>query len=109
MSGTLLMNALIACIVVAFMVNLAVEVEKKIFSKFPVNLLTVITSTIFTIAAAVAYISYNGIGVTVAIVIGIAAMCVAEAYIAMFGYDKFIQMVKQYKDYVGKVDSNEKK
>lgn len=89
----------IACVILALIINLAVEVEKKVFPKFPVNILTVITSTVSTILAFVAYITASGIHCTFAYVVAGIAACVVEAYIAMFGYDKFIQTVKQYKEY----------
>lgn len=100
MTSTNLALLLTAIIIVAFIISLAVEVEKKVFSDFPNNLLVLITSIVITALAAIAYISYTKIAVTPSIVIAIIVLFIIEAYIAMFGYDKFIQLVKQYKDYL---------
>ena len=95
MSVNFMMQILTACVAISFMINLMVEVEKKLLPKFPSTILAFLSSIVATAAAAIAYITANGIPVTVALVIGIAALCIAEAYIAMFGYDKFIQTMKQ--------------
>ena len=106
MTTTTLAQLLIAIIIIAFVTSLAVEVEKKICNDFPNNILAICTSIVITVLAAIAYICYAKITVTPVIIIGIIVLCIAEAYIAMFGYDKFIQMIKQYKKYIDESKEN---
>ena len=96
---TLLLTIMIA---ISFVINIFVEVEKKIAVNFPNNLLVVITASIITVLAFIAYVTYMKIAVEAYMIVGVIAMCGAESYIAMFGYDKFIQTLKQYKEYMGK-------
>jgi hypothetical protein len=95
-----LLQITIAIIVIAFVTNIAVEIEKKVFTKFPSNILAIVTATVVTILSFVAYASYSNMVIELYVIIGVIAVCIAESYIAMFGYDKFVQTVKQYKSYI---------
>lgn len=94
---------LVAMVIIAFVTNIFVEVEKKVVTNFPSNLLVVITASIITILAFIGYMTYLKITIEGYMIVGMIVMCGIESYIAMFGYDKFIQTLKQYKEYIAKV------
>ena len=91
---------LIGIIVIAFFTEVIVQIEKQVVKEFPANLLALISATITTILGAVGYVFYAHVKVTPTFVIGVIALALLESYIAMFGYDKLIQLVTQYKKYI---------
>lgn len=93
-------NFFLTLIIIACVTSLAVEIEKKIFIDFPNNLLVFVTSTIFTVIIAIAYMYKLQIAFGFIPIVAIIILCIVEGYIAMFGYDKFIQTLTQYKDYL---------
>ena len=101
MTITTLAGLLTAIIAIGFLVSLAVSVEKKFTENFPSNLLAIVTAFAVTILAFIAYASYTALTIHLYIIIALIFICVAEAFIAMYGYDKFIQLIKQWKSYKG--------
>ena len=74
--------------------NIIVEVAKKAtWDKIPTNLLALIVSEVVSIASGVAYCQIEAISLTWYIILSFIVIGFMVAYAAMFGFDKFKEIV----------------
>lgn len=78
--------------------NMVTQVLKKLtWNKIPTNLLVFIISFISSFAAALLYCHYKAIAITWVAIVVTVALAFAVCYSAMFGFDKFTEMVENWK------------
>ena len=78
--------------------NMITQVLKKLtWDKIPTNLLVFIISLICSFAAALLYCHYKAIAITWVVIVVTIALAFAVCYSAMFGFDKFTEMVENWK------------
>lgn len=78
-------------------VNIFTEVLKKVlWDKIPTNLLVFTLSLVITICALFIYLSITGITFILWMLVIAIAVAVCVAYSAMFGFDKWRQMIDQF-------------
>lgn len=78
--------------------NMVVEVLKKItWEKFPTNLLAVIVALVLTIVAFITYMKLMNLVMVWWYFPPVIVFGFLVAYAAMFGYDKFKEMILQFK------------
>ena len=80
--------------VLVILTNALTELFKSIFPKLPASLTATIIGLILTVCAICAYISINKIPLEWYIIIGAIISGLFVAYTAMFGYDKFNEIIK---------------
>lgn len=87
-----------ALAIISILTSLTVEAIKKLLGdrKYSSNLLAAIVAVIITIAVSVGYIIYFSLAVTPQIIVVIIAMVFLSFLAATVGYDKVIQMIKQF-------------
>lgn len=74
--------------------NIIVEVAKKAtWDKIPTNLLALIVSEVVSIASGIAYCQIEEISLTWYIILSFIVIGFMVAYAAMFGFDKFKEIV----------------
>lgn len=78
--------------------NLVVQVLKNLlYDKIPTNLLAFIVAVVVTALAGYAMWNYYGFELTGWMIVGLVAICFFVAFSAMFGYDKFVEMIDQFR------------
>lgn len=87
-----------ALAIISILTSLTVEAIKKLLGdrKYSSNLLAAIVAVIITIAVSIGYIIYFSLAVTPQIIVVIIAMVFLSFLAATVGYDKVIQMIKQF-------------
>ena len=76
------------------MTNIVVQVLKKItWDKVPTNLVALLVAEALTLAAGGAYAQVKGIAITWYLVVAAVVVGFMAAYAAMFGFDKFKEIV----------------
>lgn len=74
--------------------NIIVQVLKKItWDKVPTNLVALFVAEVLTLAAGGAYAQVNGIAITWYLVVAAVVVGFMVAYAAMFGFDKFKEIM----------------
>lgn len=80
--------------VLVVLVNIVTEVLKKAtWNKLPTNILAVVISLVFTLAAFFAYCEVKSITVTWYMIFGAIVVGFMVSYAAMFGYDKLKEVL----------------
>lgn len=89
-----------ALAIVSALTTLTVQGIKKILDESGVtyksNLLAALVSIFLSVACVVGYVLYNGIGFSIQIVVLTIAFAFLSWLCAMIGYDKVIQLFKQF-------------
>ena len=87
-----------ALAIISILTSLTVEAIKKLLGdrKYSSNLLAAIVAVIITIAVSIGYIIYFSLAVTPQMIVVIIAMVFLSFLAATVGYDKVIQMIKQF-------------
>lgn len=97
MSFEFLSTALLA---ISVLTSLTVEGIKKILESckknFPSNLLAIIVSILITVISSVSYIVVQNIPFSFLLVIEILILVFLSFLVSTLGYDKVMQMLKQY-------------
>lgn len=88
--------SVLACLV--FGVNIIVEVIKKNIPRLPTTLLSTIVSLAVTVIVFFAWSSYVNLSVRWYHVVGSVLLGLFVAYAAMFGFDKFKQVLEKMKN-----------
>ena len=84
--------------VLVIVTNMVVEVLKKVtWEKFPTNLLAVIVAVVLTIVAFVTYMKMMELAMVWWYWPPVIVAGFLVSYAAMFGYDKFKEMILQWK------------
>ena len=92
--------SLIVAIVFGLMLitNMITQVLKKLtWDKIPTNLLVFIISFICSFAAALLYCHFKALAITWVVIVVTVALAFAVCYSAMFGFDKFTELVENWK------------
>lgn len=84
--GSIILGVLFA---LTTMVNLVVEVVKRLMPKVPTDLVVFIVSIALTVLALYVYAAIMGVSVMWYYAIGAVVLGIFVAYAAMFGFDKF--------------------
>lgn len=95
---TILPMVLSTVLLLTVATNIVTQVIKGVLPQVPSNLLALAVSFVVSGFAFAAYISYTGTEITLWIVTGFIAMCFCVAFAAMYGYDKFVEMINQFKN-----------
>lgn len=78
--------------------NIIVQVTKKAtWDKVPTNVLALIVAMALTLAAGIAYLQITGVVIAWWMVLGLVVVGFAVAYAAMFGFDKLMEALRQWK------------
>lgn len=89
-----------ALLAISIATSFIVEGVKKLLDKtklnIPSNLLAAIVSIIITVAASVAYIVLSNIAFSATVVVEVVIMSILSFLVSTIGYDKVIQMLKQF-------------
>jgi hypothetical protein len=92
---------LVGLLVVSTLTSLVTEAVKKILTEFNVNYfantLAGIVSAVLSIGVGVGYIAFMGIGFTAQSIVCIIALMFMSWLASMVGYDKVVQIIKQFK------------
>lgn len=97
---------LAAVLALTILTNIIVQVLKTLLGQaVPSNLLAFIVAVVVTVAAGYAAWSYYKFALTGWMIAGLVAVCFFVAFSAMFGYDKFMEMIDQFRRNGG--DENE--
>lgn len=93
-------SALLAIVgLLVLITNMVVEVLKKVtWEKFPTNLLAVIVAVVLTLVAFVTYMKIMALAMVWWYFPPVIVCGFLVAYAAMFGYDKFKEMILQFKN-----------
>ena len=85
---------------VSVLTTLTVEAIKKMLGDKPYNsnLLAAIVATILSIAVAVGYVLYNGVSVSIQIIIATIAFTFFAWLASQVGYDKIKELLSHYKE-----------
>lgn len=84
--GSIILGVLFA---LTTMVNLVVEVVKRLVPKVPTDLVVFVVSIALTVLALYVYAAIMGVSVMWYYAIGAVVLGIFVAYAAMFGFDKF--------------------
>lgn len=87
--GSIILGVLFA---LTTMVNLVVEVVKRLMPKVPTDLVVFIVSIALTVLALYVYAAIMGVSVMWYYAIGAVVLGIFVAYAAMFGFDKFSEL-----------------
>lgn len=99
MNISILLSLVLAATVVT---NIIVQVVKNLtWNKIPTNLVAFIVAQVVTLCSFFGYVSHEGIKVVWYTVVAAVAVGFGVAYSAMFGFDKFKEMIDQ----IGKIES----
>lgn len=94
-------------LVLTVVTNIIVQVLKGLlYEKIPTNLLAFIVAVVVTVLAGFSAWSYFGFEITGWMITGMIAVCFLVAFSAMFGYDKLVEMIDQFKRNGGGQDGN---
>lgn len=89
-----------ALAIVSALTTLSVQGIKKILDEqgkqYKSNLLAAIVSIVLSVASVIGYVLYNGIAFSVQIVVMAVAFAFLSWLCAMVGYDKILQLFKQF-------------
>ncbi len=89
-----------ALAIVSALTTLSVQGIKKILDEqgkqYKSNLLAAIVSIVLSVASVIGYVLYNGIAFSVQIVVMAVAFAFLSWLCAMVGYDKIVQLFKQF-------------
>ena len=90
-------KGVLACVVVAAVTDILVQVIKGVFPKVPTNVLVMIVSIIvavilFFIGVPLSWFTFTWYNLVIAVFVGFVA-----AFIGMYGYDKLMQTIEQWK------------
>lgn len=78
--------------------NIIVQVAKKAtWDKLPTNILALIVSMVLTIAAGIAVLQIKGITIVWWMILALIVVGFIVAYAAMFGFDKLMEAVAQWR------------
>lgn len=101
-----------ALLVISVLTSLTVEGIKKILDSckksFPSNLLAIIVSVLITVISSVIYIVVKNIPFSFLLVIEILVLVFLSFLVSTLGYDKVMQMLKQFMSHKDN-DSSDKK
>lgn len=87
---------LTAVLALTLVTNVVVQVLKGlVYDLIPTNLLAFLVALLVTFGVGYAIWAYYGFAITGWMVVAIIALAFAVAYAAMFGYDKFEQLIEQ--------------
>lgn len=93
--GSIILGVLFA---LTTMVNLVVEVVKRLMPKVPTDLVVFIVSIALTVVALYVYAAIMGVSVMWYYAIGAVVLGIFVAYAAMFGFDKFTDLWRRVFD-----------
>lgn len=89
-----------ALLAISIVTSLTVEGIKKIFEackkNCPSNLVAIIVSVLITVIASVVYVVLKNIPFSFLLVVEIVALVFLSFLVATLGYDKVMQMLKQF-------------
>lgn len=78
--------------------NMITQVLKKLtWDKIPTNLLVFIISFVCSFAAMLLYCHFKAIAITWVVIVVTVALAFAVCYSAMFGFDKFTELIDSWK------------
>lgn len=80
--------------------GLITEVEKKLITDFPANVIALITGIIVGGAVVFVYYFFKEIPYTQKSIMSMVLICLGSGFGSMVGYDKVIQTIKQIADKV---------
>lgn len=86
---------LMAVLILTVITNIIVEVLKKALLNMPTNLIAICVAMTVTLVATVAACQILGVGITWYLIAGAVGLGFFVAFAAMFGFDKFKQMLEQ--------------
>lgn len=82
---------------VTVLTNIIVQVIKEItWDKIPTNLMALIVAESLTLASGGAYASIHAIAITWYMVVAAIVVGLMSAYAAMFGFDKFKEVIQEW-------------
>ena len=92
-----IISAVLALVLILTVItNIITEVVKKLtWDKLPTNVLAVLVAMVLTLCAFFAACQIMGLAVTWYMVVGTIVVGFFVAFAAMFGFDKFRQMLEQ--------------
>ena len=83
---------------VSILTTLTVEAIKKLLGEKPynANLLAAIVATILSIFTAIFYVMYNGVPVSIQVILATIAFAFFSWLASMVGFDKIKQLIQQF-------------
>lgn len=97
--GSILLAVLAALV---FVTNIIVEVIKTAFQRTPTSLVTIVVAIVVTVLALLIAAAVLEITVMWYYAVGAVVLGIFVAYAAMFGFDKFKDVLAKLKEYKGK-------
>lgn len=97
--GSIILGIMFAFVTI---VQLIVEVVKRLLPKVPTDLVVFVVAIATTVLALYIYAEIMGITVIWYYVVGAMVLGIAVAYAAMFGWDKFTSLWTRAKEYFKK-------
>lgn len=97
--GSILLAVLAALV---FVTNIIVEVIKTAFQRTPTSLVTIVVAIVVTVLALLIAAAVLEITVMWYYAVGAVVLGIFVAYAAMFGFDKFKDVLSKLKAYKGK-------
>ena len=89
---------LAAVLALTILTNIIVQVLKTLLGQVvPANLLAFIVAVVVTVAAGYAAWNYYKFALTGWMIAALVAVCFFVAFAAMFGYDKFMEIIVQFR------------
>lgn len=88
----------LAIAALVLLTNIIVQVAKKAtWDKLPTNILALIVAMVLTIAAGIAILQLKGIAIAWWMILALIVAGFVVAYAAMFGFDKLMEAVEQWR------------
>ena len=83
---------------VSILTTLTVEAKKKLLGEKPynANLLAAIVATVLSIFTAIFYVMYNGVSVSIQVILATIAFAFFSWLASMVGFDKIKQLIQQF-------------
>lgn len=83
---------------VSILTTLTVEAIKKLLGEKPynANLLAAIVATVLSIFTAIFYVMYNGVSVSIRVILATIAFAFFSWLASMVGFDKIKQLIQQF-------------
>lgn len=83
---------------VSILTTLTVEAIKKLLGEKPynANLLAAIVATVLSIFTAIFYVMYNGVSVSIQVILATIAFAFFSWLASMVGFDKIKQLIQQF-------------
>ena len=83
---------------VSILTTLTVEAIKKLLGEKPynANLLAAIVATVLSIFTAIFYVMYNGVSVSIQVILATIAFAFFSCLASMVGFDKIKQLIQQF-------------